>query len=342
MESRYKIGMRNIKTAVAVGICLLTVQLIGLFSSVIGLDKEINGIQAALAATICMKSSLQTTLKTGLDRTIGTIIGSVMGVLFLLLGGYIPSALFVLLVTAGVVVIIYMCNVLRLQASIPISVVVYLIILVGRRETSPLMYGLVRFVETMFGIFVAYVVNRFLDIRRIARRGKEAEADTESATLRAFTPADTGTLMHIWLRAHISSHSFTSDMVWHQRYESVRSALSSSDTVIYHDDGGVKGFICVTEDVITALCTLPEARGRGGGTRLLDRAKETHACLSIRVFKKNESAVKFLLNRGFVIAKELPASPDSEAEYVMEWSLKNKAACPVPSVQDNEAELSKN
>ena len=194
MEPRYKIGMRNIKTAVAVGICLLTVQLIGLISGVIGLDKEINGIQAALAATICMKSSLQNTLKTGIDRTIGTIIGSAMGVLFLLLGGLIPDMLFVLLVTAGVVVIIYMCNVLRLQASIPISVVVYLIILIGRREISPLMYGLVRLVETVFGIFVAYVVNRFLDIRWISRRSRETEADAESAALRAFTPADTGTV----------------------------------------------------------------------------------------------------------------------------------------------------
>jgi len=331
MNPRYKIGMRNIKTAVAVGICLLTVQLIGLISSVIGLDKEINGIQAALAATICMKSSLQNTLKTGLDRTIGTVIGSAMGVLFLMLGGIIPDVLFVLLVTAGVVVIIYLCNVLRLQASIPISVVVYLIILIGRRDISPLMYGLVRLVETVFGIFVAYVVNRFLDLRRIARRGREAAADAESAALRAFTPADTATLMHIWLRAHIASHSFIGDMIWHQSYDSVRSALSTSDTVVYHDDGGVKGFICVTDDVITALCTLPEAQGRGIGTRLLERAKESHACMSTRVFKKNESAVKFLLNRGFVITKELPASSDAESEYVMEWSLKHKNACAVPS-----------
>ena len=337
MNPRYKIGMRNIKTAVAVGICLLTVQLIGLISSVIGLDKEINGIQAALAATICMKSSLQNTLKTGLDRTIGTVIGSAMGVLFLMLGGIIPDVLFVLLVTAGVVVIIYLCNVLRLQASIPISVVVYLIILIGRRDISPLMYGLVRLVETVFGIFVAYVVNRFLDLRRIARRGREAAADAESAALRAFTPADTATLMHIWLRAHIASHSFIGDMIWHQSYDSVRSALSPSDTVVYHDDGGVKGFICVADDDITALCTLPEAQGRGIGTQLLEHAKVSHACLSIRVFRRNESAVKFLLNRGFVIAKELPASPDSEVEYVMEWSLKHKNACAVPPAEQNES-----
>jgi len=336
MDPRYKIGMRNIKTAVAAGICLLTVQLIGMSSSVIGLDKEINGIQAALAATICMKSSLQNTLKTGTDRTIGTIIGSAMGVLFLMLSGYIPHALFVLLVTAGVVVIIYVCNVLRLQASVVISVVVYLIILVGRRDISPVLYGLVRLAETVFGIFVAYVVNRFLDIRWISRRGRETEAAAESAALRAFTPADTGTVMHIWLRAHIASHSFTSDMIWHQRYESVRSALASSNTVIYHDDGGAKGFICIADDVIAALCALPEAQGRGIGTRLLEHAKTSHACLSIQVFRKNESAVKFLLNRGFVIAKELPASSDAEAEYVMEWSLKNKAACPVPSARNEQ------
>jgi ribosomal protein S18 acetylase RimI-like enzyme len=330
MKPRYKIGMRNIKTAVAVGICLLTVQLIGLASGIVGLDKEINGIQAALAATICMKSSLQNTLKTGVDRTIGTVIGSAMGVLFLLLSGSVPNALFVLLITGGVVVIIYLCNVLRLQASVPISIVVYLIILIGRKDLSPLAYGMVRLAETVYGIFVAYVVNRFLDMRWITRRRNVTAAAAETASLRAFTPPDTGAVMHIWLRTHIAAHSFIDDMVWHQRYESVRSALPSSDTLLY-DDGAPKGFICVTDDVITALAVAPEAQGRGIATQLLDHAKASRACMSTRVFKRNETAVKFLLNRGFVIAGEMPAPSDIQTEYVMEWSAKNRGACRVPA-----------
>lgn len=326
MKPRYKIGMRNIKTAVAVGLCLLTFQLIGLGSGYIGLGKAINGIQAALAATICMKSSLQNTLRTGIDRTIGTVFGSVMGVLFLLIVGFIPDAVFVLLITAGVVVIIYLCNVLKLQASVPISIVVYLIILIDHKDISPVVYGLTRLAETVFGIFVAYLVNRFLEPGWLARFRKTASSAVplKSDGIRAFNAQDTSAVMHIWLRTNIAAHGFIDDGIWHQRYESVRNALPVSDTVLY-DDGQVRGFISVTDDtVITAICIAPEAQHKGIGTKLLDYARQTRCCLTVRVYKHNEAAVKFLLNRGFVISEEIKASADNSSELLMEWSTKNK------------------
>ncbi len=335
MKPRYKIGMRNIKTAVAVGICLLTFQLIGLESGYVGLDKDINGIQAALAATICMKSSLQNTVRTGIDRTIGTVIGSMMGVLFLLLSGSIPDFLFVLMITAGVVVIIYLCNVLKLQASVPISIVVYLIILIARHEVSPFFYGLIRLAETVFGIFVAYMVNRFLDVSRFRRPGisDPDPAPTQSVGIRAFTNEDTGVVMQIWLRTSIAAHSFMDDVIWHQRYDSFRNGLSASDTQVY-DDGQVRGFICIADDVaITAFNVAADAQHSGIGTRLLNQAKAVRSCLNIRVFKNNESAVKFLLNRGFVISDE--TKRENQVEYLMEWSAKNSAnACLVPSARE--------
>ena len=328
MKPRYKVGMRNIKTAVAVGICLLTFQLIGLESSYMGLDKDINGIQAALAATICMKSSLQNTVRTGIDRTIGTVIGSMMGVLFLLLIGSIPSYLFVLLITAGVVIIIYLCNVLKLQASVPISIVVYLIILIVQHEVSPFAYGLIRLAETVFGIFVAYMVNRFLDVRRFKRPGKTGAEQTppHPADIRAFSNEDKDIVMQIWLRTNIDAHSFLDESIWHQRYEAARNSLSASNTRVY-DDGQVRGFIRITDDVtISALHVDANAQHSGIGTRLLDHAKATRSCLNILVYKNNESAVKFLLNRGFVISEEIKR--ENRMEYLMEWSAKNStAAC---------------
>ena len=326
MKPRYKVGMRNIKTAVAVGICLLTFQLIGLESSYVGLDKDINGIQAALAATICMKSSLQNTVRTGIDRTIGTVIGSMMGVLFLLLIGSIPSYLFVLLITAGVVIIIYLCNVLKLQASVPISIVVYLIILIVQHEVSPFAYGLIRLAETVFGIFVAYIVNRFLDVRRFKRPGITEQTPPHPADIRAFSSEDKDIVMQIWLRTNINAHSFLNEAIWHQRYEAVRDSLSASNTRVY-DDGQVRGFIRITDDVtISALNVDASAQHTGIGTRLLDHAKATRSCLNTRVYKNNESAVKFLLNRGFVISEEIKR--ENRMEYLMEWSAKNStAAC---------------
>ena len=341
MKPRYKIGMRNIKTAVAVGLCLLTFQLIGLGSGYIGLDKEINGIQAALAATICMKSSLQNTLRTGIDRTIGTVFGSVMGVLFLLIVGFIPASVYVLLITAGVVVIIYLCNVLKLQASVPISIVVYLIILIDYKNISPIVYGLTRLAETVFGIFVAYVVNRFLDAGMLARLRKTAPSAHQFKYdgIRAYTSEDTSDVMHIWLRTNIAAHGFIDDDIWHRRYESVRNALPVSDTTLY-DDGQVRGFISVTDDtVITAICIAPEVQNQGIGTRLLEHARQTRSCLSIRIYKQNEAAVKFLLNRGFVISEEIRAASDTSSEYLMEWSAKNKPpACTCDSDNNNSIE----
>ncbi len=326
MKPRYKIGMRNIKTAVAVGLCLLTVQLIGLGSGFIGLGKAINGIQAALAATICMKSSLANTLRTGIDRTIGTVFGSVMGVLFLLIVSYIPDTIFVLLVTAGVVVIIYLCNILKLQASVPISIVVFLIILIDYKDISPIVYGLTRLAETVFGIFVAYLVNRFFDPSRLVKLRK-TEVPTivpHYGCIRPYTIDDIANVMQLWLQSNIAAHSFLDAGIWHQKYDSVRSALSPSHTLLY-DDGQLRGFISVTDDaVISALCIVPGAHNKGIGTQLLEHVRESRSCLSIRVYKRNESAVKFLLNRGFVISEEIKAASDTASEYIMEWSAKNK------------------
>ena len=234
--------------------------------------------------------------------------------------------MFVLLITAGVVVIIYLCNVLKLQASVPISIVVYLIILIGQKNVSPFAYGLVRLAETVFGIFVAYMVNRFLDVQWFTRLRKTDHpvVSPESAGLRAFTGNDVGAVMHIWLRTNIAAHGFIDDDIWHRRYESVRNALPSSDTTLY-DDGRVRGFISVTDDTtIAALSIAPGAQNAGIGTKLLDHAKKSRSCLNIRIYKHNEAAVKFLLNRGFVISEEFRAASDNNSEYLMEWSAKNK------------------
>ncbi|MGI5848792.1 MAG: GNAT family N-acetyltransferase [Christensenellales bacterium] len=319
MNSRFKIGMRNIKTAVAVGICLLVFQLINVGS-------DINGVQAAVAATICMKSSLQNTIKTGLDRVVGTVIGSVMGVLFLMLHNEIPSTLTALLATLGVVMIIYLCNVLRLWASASISVVVYLIILIGKHDIEPVYYGLARLGETVFGIFVAFIVNKFLDPAVVFRKNKQQSVFEQDAPfMRKYLEADIGGIMQIWLHANILANGSIGERYWHGRYDSARHAIrTAADTTVYIDRGQVRGFISITEESsIIALCVSLEALQTGIGTKLLNAAKSKHPCLSARVYKDNDASVQFLKNRGFYIAGELKDEETGHAMNIMEWSSKN-------------------
>ena len=320
MSLRYRIGMRAVKTVVAVGICLTTFQLLQI-------GAEINGIQASLSAVICMKSSLQNTLRTGIDRTIGTIIGSSIGVAFLLLSVSMPSYLLSALGIFGALLIIYLCNVLRLQASVPISIVVFLIILVAEHDIPPVYYGFARLAETLFGIFVAYMTNRFLDFRRYKKRTAAPEGDMAFG-LRPAQSGDIGAIMQIWLRASIAAHPFIPEQHWHDSYDDMRLTFkAAAQTTVYVEDGHIRGFVALSsEAVILGIYVAPDAQRTGLGSTLMGHAKEQHACLSMRVIKRNDPAVKFLFNRGFKIAEE------TDTEYVMQWTANNKeTACSLPS-----------
>lgn len=319
MKPRYKIGMRTVKTVVAVGICLLTFQLLNL-------EDEINGVQAALAAVICMKSSLQHSLRTGVDRTIGTVIGSVIGVVFLLAAAHVPVYLLSLAGVFGVLLIIYLCNVLRLQASVPISIVVFLIIFIAKHDVNPLYYGFARLIETVFGIFVAYLTNRFLG-RQMAAKPTVNPKDSAADGIREAKEEDMGAVMSVWLNAVITAHPFIDSEHWHSIYEQTRDSFKSADRLlVYTSSGHILGFVCFTaEGVILGLCVAPKAQRSGIGTALIDSVKAQFSCLSIRVFRRNDAAVKFLLNRGFF------AEIQKNGEYIMEWSLKNKGmVCTAP------------
>jgi ribosomal protein S18 acetylase RimI-like enzyme len=323
MNPRYKIGMRTVKTVVAVGICLLVFQFFMPNSS-------INGIQAALAATICMKSSLQNTIRTGLDRAAGTVVGSVMGVLFLLLSSLLPAPLISAIGIFGVLLIIYLCNVFRLQASVTISIVVFLIILIGvERDIPPVFYGLARLGETIFGIFIAYMVNRFLDLRHFKKKEpNSAEMGEPHELIREAADDDLGAIMHIWLQANIAAHPFIDALYWHKRYDAVRTDIKQAQTAVYENRGEIQGFVSLsTEAEVIALCVAAHAQHRGIGNHLTDHAKQLLPCLGVKCFKKNERSVKFLLNRGFVPTLEQYNAEAGCPEYTMEWSAKNKT-CP--------------
>lgn len=322
MNPRFKIGMRTIKTALAVGICLEVFSLLNIGSS-------INGVQAAFAATICMKSSLQQTLKTGLDRTMGTIIGAFFGILFLMLESYIPHALFALVATAGVVAVIYLCNVFRLRLSVTISVVVYVSILVTQRTVTPLEYGAERLGETVFGIFIAFVINKFVDPKYIKAKIKAPKEESVSQPLlRGFAAGDIGRVMQVWLGTNIGAHSFVDEAYWHERYDEARETIKSSSTLVFDSHGIIFGFITVTSDArIYGIHVLNMTQNNGVGTRLLEACQQKHHCLSVSVFRENERAVKFFLNRGFTLSKETVNSATGLTEYTLEWSLKSGDSC---------------
>lgn len=145
---RFSIGMRNIKTAIAVLLCVL-------ISFALKLEYP---FYAAIATVIAMESSINSSYAAGKNRTMGTLVGAAFGGLFAFIephNAYL-SAL-------GIVCVIAVCNLLKWNKSVSIACIVFLAIMLNLRTGEPAFaYALHRVLDTLLGIGVAVVVNYFL------------------------------------------------------------------------------------------------------------------------------------------------------------------------------------
>lgn len=138
------IGMRTIKTALAVGLCVAVAQALQLEYP----------FYAAIAAIISMGNSLTNSLAAGKNRIMGTMAGALIGLLF---ASIQPNN--ALLCGLGIVLLFWICNVLKWSASIPIAGIVFMAIMVNLRDQTPLFYSLNRILDTVIGISIALIVN---------------------------------------------------------------------------------------------------------------------------------------------------------------------------------------
>lgn len=156
MNCRYKIGLRTIKTVLAVFVCLL-IKMIFNRQSV---------LFAAIAAVICMQQTPQKSLSTGIRRFIGTVIGALFGFLILEIVPFIPSYYefsYVFIIPVGMLLAMYFCILFNQRTSISICCVVFLSIVTnfGRDIQGTGAYVLTRIIDTTIGIVVATLINKY-------------------------------------------------------------------------------------------------------------------------------------------------------------------------------------
>ncbi len=312
MDSRYKIGMRNIKTAFAVGVCLVVFQIIGIS----------DGIQASITAIICMKSSYQNSLTTGIERTIGTFIGSVLGIITLMFLVESGFTLATILAIFNVVLIIYLCNVFKVQASTIISLVVFLMILLGEKDQPPLIYGTMRLVETIFGILTAYLVNRFLDPRIFQRRRRISFL---LPVIRASGPDDIGAIMGLWLQNNIRWYPHLDHSYWHELYDSVRERYLHTDRVyLYTENEEIVGMIAIKgEAILEGPFIKKGGNHRTIGKLLLDHCQDYYGALTSTLPDTNEPLIETFFNSGFEVLKKAYDDSLKTDTLKVQWSRKN-------------------
>lgn len=144
------IGMRNIKTSIAVFLCILLYQLLG------------RGFPffACVAAIITMDTTIYNSFNIGKNRVIGTLIGAFIGILFYLMNSYVTySFLSIFVICLGLSMTIYFCYTLGYEKSISIAGIVFIAIINNSNKDNILSYSMNRILETLLGILIAVTVN---------------------------------------------------------------------------------------------------------------------------------------------------------------------------------------
>lgn len=146
-------GLRNIKTCIAVVIIIILYKAMGRDGVVLAL----------VAAVICMQDSIDKSIKLGITRIEGTLLGGLFGVCFTFLHiQQLSFPLFLVCVFFGVMLFIFICNLIGARSSIFIGCVVFFMIIFDSTDDTPISFALNRTLDTLVGIVVAFIINQLI------------------------------------------------------------------------------------------------------------------------------------------------------------------------------------
>ena len=164
------VGMRTIKTAVAVMLSYLVFVPVGLLyrEELGGVLGQMGPMYACIACVVCMQSSLGQTMQQGVSRFIGVAVGGALGVLALSLGEIariplVKTAVLGLICVAG----IWVCLLIQRPAACGMACIVPCVILITDvAGMERYYYAAARIIETVVGVAIAFGVNAVLPDHR--------------------------------------------------------------------------------------------------------------------------------------------------------------------------------
>lgn len=152
----HTIGLRTIKTGLAVSLCLL-----------VHLVSPEMGLYGCFAAVVCMRETAVQSWQIGLHRFLGTLIGGVLGYALISLAVHMPfyqKGLYVVMIPASMIIGIWLCTLIDKKNG----VVICCVVLIGiGLEPQPDKFAtffnvLIRMIDTTIGIVVAGLVNKYV------------------------------------------------------------------------------------------------------------------------------------------------------------------------------------
>lgn len=148
-----RIGMRMIKTALAVAVCFLIYFLRG---------EEGVPIFSTIAALICMQPYVEHSVESSVNRIIGTLLGAVFALLVLWGIRYIPweyRFFRYLIISFAIIPVMYITVLLKKTGASALAGIVLLSVCLSNGGQSPIVDAWNRSIETIVGILVSLGVN---------------------------------------------------------------------------------------------------------------------------------------------------------------------------------------
>jgi uncharacterized membrane protein YgaE (UPF0421/DUF939 family) len=151
--------MRTIKSALAVLVCILVYY----FAARLRITTNFDAFLACTAAIICMQDSVKNSLSIGISRLQGTVVGAAlgMGVLYVDLA-IRNAAAHIAFIVLGTVLLIIICNFLKISKAIVMGCVVFFVITLQATSADPFLSSVQRFADTAIGIAISVAINHLI------------------------------------------------------------------------------------------------------------------------------------------------------------------------------------
>lgn len=151
---RFRLGMRTIKSALAVFLCILFFHVT---------DRGLPMI-AALSAVFSLRQDLTTTVSFGRSRIIGNSIGGFLGIIYFLVKNYFHNDFLVelFLLPVLVVIVIVVSDGINNNSGIISAIATLLLIALSVPQGESFLYAIQRVLDTFIGTFIAIGINFFL------------------------------------------------------------------------------------------------------------------------------------------------------------------------------------
>ena len=170
---RFRLGMRTIKTAIAVMLCILLFRFLNRGQPLI----------AALSAVFSLRQDLTTTLSFGKSRVLGNSIGGATAIIYFFMKQYFHNDFLIelLVLPALVAFIIVLSDGINNNSGIISGIATMLLITLSVPQGESFIFALDRVLDTFIGTLIAIFINFVL---RPPEKEKEAEIKEDLVVLK--------------------------------------------------------------------------------------------------------------------------------------------------------------